>query len=259
MLLNRFNTLISVCLALILSIATLESKAEEVLRVGWPEQSQEPFVLIEGISEKTYSGIYFDLLTEITNETGIKFVFKEVPPLRRRFFFDRGEIDIEIGVHPKWRSKSIVKNALYTDPFMIQRENVYFSKQHQVDASGYLLGQKIGMVRGYSYPEVQPYLDKNVLYRSDFTNESLLAWALAVERVQQAVLKESTAGWINIKAANYPKFIAGKRLDEIKVSIRLHPQHEAAFERLNNAIAQIIKDGRMTSIHKTYTGFDLTP
>lgn len=226
------------------------------LIVAVPEASDPPYVLY---GHQDTPGIYLDLLAEITELTGIKFSYKKAPPVRRKVMFERGEVDIEIGINPKWRSSSVVK-GLYTEPFLNLKEHVY-SRQLESRQS-FFSNPTIGLVRGYSYPEIDSELATDRLLRVNFLSEPLLVKALAHKRVPRIVVKEDIIKWlVNNDLKNKLKLgesvFQGRLIGETAVSLRVHPSKVIEYRAIDDAIEELKNSGKLDNLIDTYRALSL--
>ena len=118
------------------------------------------------------TGIYLDILEEISKITGEIFVPKYLPAARTRILFTSGQIDIVPGVNPAWDKKR-KDISVYSIPFSVSKDVIFFRKGEGVAETNAadLIGKRIATVRGYYYPGYEELFENNKIHRIDLNNE----------------------------------------------------------------------------------------
>jgi polar amino acid transport system substrate-binding protein len=237
----KFFTLISfwlACLSQGLYAATLE--------VGFYNY---PPLMIE--SDK--SGIYHDILNEISKLTGDTFNIRYYPYPRVNFMFNNGGLDIEPGVYPGW-VKDQALPGLFSVPFGKVVDVTVFNagKAFLVKRPEDLQGKTVGMVRGYAYPNLRKLIEDGQLNRSDAVDETQLLKMLHASRFDQIIINKAVAQYSISKLAEYRYFEIGNALNSYDVCMRLSPKLEAWVPQLDRAILHLKKSGAIEKIYAKY-------
>ncbi|MBL4798614.1 MAG: transporter substrate-binding domain-containing protein [Oleispira sp.] len=203
--------------------------------------------------ESPYKGIYLDILEEVANITGDKFVAKYYPAKRKLKAFESGLMHIEPGVNPAWR-KSWKDISVYSIPFGVFTDVIFFKKGNQFSPVGPndLKGKKILTVRGYRYPIYESNFQNNSIIRYDINNEFQMMNFLFSKN------RDADAGFINKDILRYymneskMKFHIGDPIGEVPVTFRFHINKKHVIKRFNSALTSLINNGTIESIIKKY-------
>ena len=84
-----------------------------------------------------FEGIYIDLLTQISQKTGITFRYRDLPQPRIRLYMKYGELDLEPGIDPSWRQeKGEAESSIYSDVFLESPEILVFRPHLNIEKTG---------------------------------------------------------------------------------------------------------------------------
>lgn len=203
--------------------------------------------------ESDGSGIYQDILDEISKLTGDTFHVRYYPYPRISLLFNQGKLDIEPGVYPGW-----VKNhdipGVFSIVFGKVDDALVFSpgKAFPVNTPNDLRGRSVGMVRGYAYPDLKHLIAEGLIDRRDALNEAQLLKMLAAGRFDQIIINKAVAQFNIFNVPEYRYFEVGDVMNSYDVSMRVNPSHEAWLPTLDDAILQLKKTGTLEKIYAKY-------
>ncbi len=203
--------------------------------------------------EQDQSGIYQDIFTELSRLTGDRFNIRYLPYPRLGLLFNSGELDIEPGVYPGWVQNQSLP-GLFSIPFGKVVDALVFAPgaAFPVKSPEDLSGRTLGMVRGYSYPELRELIAKGLLDRRDALNEAQLLKMLAAGRFSQILISKAVAQYNIYKVPAYHNLVLGDVINSYDVSMRVNPRLEAWLPRLDEAILQLKRDGTLQRIYAKY-------
>ena len=203
--------------------------------------------------ERDGSGIYQDILDEISKLTGDTFHVRYYPYPRVSLLFNQGKLDIEPGVYPGWVKNQEVP-GVFSIVFGKVDDALVFSpgKAFAVNAPIDLRGRSVGMVRGYAYPELKHLIAEGLIDRRDGLNEAQLLKMLAAGRFDQIIINKAVAQFNIFNVPEYRHFEVGDVMNSYDVSMRVNPRHEAWLPVLDEAILQLKKSGTLGKIYAKY-------
>ncbi len=222
----------------------------EKFRVTFYSPSLPPYYFSE---DDPRTGIFKDILSEIGKITDDKFEFLYLPAARAILMFERGEVDLEIGVNPQWRSESNV-SGVYTIPYTYCTDSVIFAKGKRIDVNRPedLIGQRIGVVRGYVYPKFTELFESGEIQVEPSKNEKGLLDMLHYKRFDQILMNKVVAQYLIKTEIQYKDFEIGDDVDHIEVMMRLHPEKSQRISQLNSAITKLKSTGKIAEIYSRY-------
>ncbi len=218
----------------------------DTLKVGFYNY---PPMMIE--SER--SGIYQDILDELSKITGHRFNIEYFPYARLAKKFDLGQIDLEPGVFPGWVKQERVPGK-FSVPFGKVVDVLVFApgKHFQVSTPRDLSGRTLGLVRGYTYPDLRELFDSGAVHRSDAVSETQLMTMLAAGRMDQILINKAVAQYNILQVPKYREFVLGDVLGSFDVSMRVHPSKKALLPDLDEAILTLKRSGAIARIYAKY-------
>ncbi|MQA38610.1 substrate-binding periplasmic protein [Rugamonas aquatica] len=121
-------------------------------------------------------GIYSDMVAYLNRKQLGQLSFKLIylPRKRLQLQVERGELDgIVIGMMPHWFDDAAQKKYLWTAPFDTDRYVIVLPAGQAFNMSkpGALAGRTVGMVLGYSYPDLEDWMHQQGLVRSDAASD----------------------------------------------------------------------------------------
>lgn len=203
--------------------------------------------------EQGRAGIYQDILDELGKLTGDTFNVQYYPYPRIGLLFNGGQLDIEPGVYPGWVQDQPIP-GIFSLPFGKIVDVIVFASGRSFPVTGPedLRGKSVGLVRGYSYPDLRALIEAGQIERRNALNEAQLLDMLAKSRFDQAVVNKAIAQYSLATVAEYKRLEIGNVMNSFDVSMRVHPRHEAWLDRLNAAILELKRQGVIEAIYAKY-------
>lgn len=157
----------------------------------------------------------------------------------------------------KWMKN--VDNYLWSDPVLTIKTVLYSSAKKPVEYTGdkSLYGMKIGCIRNYFYPEVQPLFDSGKAERYDVNDDVLLLRMLKAGRVDVAVFDDVSAGWLIREASDLQTsdFHVSERVlgsAELRFVFNMHSGWKERLSEINDRIRKKRADGVIDEIMARY-------
>ena len=220
------------------------------IKVGadiWP-----PFFMAE---DGRYYGIAIEILEEIIAQTGDSIEVVNLPNLRARKAFERGDVDILILDSPTWNSAQENQIALFSETIMKVNEYVYTlnKKEIKIDSFSDLVGKKIHIMRGYHYVLLEDAFLPVPFTIESVNDASLLVHLLAKQRTDAIFMDSINFGYLSAHLAYSPSlFHRGLQLSSSPVAIKLTLKNSKLLLRFNKAIIELKKSGRIDEIVNKY-------
>jgi polar amino acid transport system substrate-binding protein len=191
------------CAACCVLAGWLSNAQADTIKVGF--YNYPPMMI-----EKGQSGIYQDILDELSKATGHQFQVTYFPYTRLARQFDIGEIDLEPGVFPGWVKHHKVP-GVFSVPFGKVVDVLVFApgKQVPVATPRDLSGRTLGLVRGYAYPDLRDMFEQGTIHRADALNEVQLLAMLAGGRMDQILINKAVAQYTIREVSKYSDLVVG--------------------------------------------------
>jgi polar amino acid transport system substrate-binding protein len=199
------------------------------------------------------AGIYQEILDELSKMTGHRFHIQYFPYARLTREFDLGRIDLEPGVFPGWVRQHKVPGK-FSVPFGRVQDVLVFApgKHFRINTPRDLSGRTIGLVRGYTYPDLRELFDSGAVHRSDAVSETQLMAMLAAGRMDQILINKAVAQYNMLIVPKYRDFVLGDVLGSFDVSMRVHPSKKGLLPELDDAIVAMKRSGAIARIYAKY-------
>ena len=203
--------------------------------------------------EQGRTGIYQDLLDELSKLTGDTFNVEYYPYPRIALLFNGGQLDIEPGVYPGWVRHQPTP-GLFSVPFGKVVDVMVFApgKAFPVTRPEDLRGKSVGLVRGYAYPDLRALIEAGQIDRRNALNEAQLLEMLARLRFDQIVVNKAIAQYSQTRVPEYRSLEIGDVMNSFDVSMRVHPRHGAWLHKLDAAILELKRQGAIERIYAKY-------
>ena len=203
--------------------------------------------------ESEQAGIYQEILDELSKITGHRFQIRSFPYARLAQEFDLGRIDLEPGVFPGWVKKQRVPGQ-FSVPFGKVVDVLVFApgKHFRISTPRDLSGRTIGLVRGYTYPDLRELFDSGLVHRADAVSEAQLMAMLSAGRMDQILINKAVAQYNMLLVPKYREFVLGDVLGSFDVSMRVHPNKKALLPELDEAILAMKRSGAIARIYAKY-------
>lgn len=207
-------------------------------------------------SNGQYSGIGFEVLTEVVRRTGDIVTIKNVPNRRSQIMFEGKEVDIMVLDSPLWNDPKKAKSMVFSDKVMSVQEYIYFSrgKYFDVKKPKDLAGRTVNIMRGYYYPVFEKAFKTGMVLKNEVNSESSLIRMLVSKRID-AIFMDSIAFRYTISKLGYDQklFKRGLQLSDTSLCIKVRREKAYILPRFNSAISSMKKDGTIDKIIKKYT------
>lgn len=223
----------------------------ESFNVGGLSSGHPPYVLTSDASGR--KGIYIDILRAITKITNDDFVVRSYPNTRLIKEFESGNIHIEPGVSPLWRTQWH-NISQYSDSFLDYQDIVVFRKNESfpVASRDDLIGKNVATVKSYYYPNFDDGFKTNAIKRYGLIHELQLLKFLSVKQ------RGADLGFINKNVLQYYmakynfNFESGDTIGNTPVMFRFHKDKAHAIPRFNKALNTLRNNGTIDAIINSY-------
>jgi len=138
-------------------------------------------------------GVYPDMVAYLNRQKlgALSFRLIYLPRKRLQMKVENGELDgIVIGMMPHWFDDVAQKKYLWTAPFAVDRY-VIALRRGQRYVPGTLSGKSLGMVLGYSYPDLDAWVRQQGMVRADGPSDEHNLEKLRLGRVDSVAAAES--------------------------------------------------------------------
>lgn len=222
----------------------------ETLKVVLYDGGSPPLFFAKGDSN---TGIYVDLLNEIGKVSGHQFEFVHYPTKRAMALFDNGDVHVEPGINPVWRSNSKVPGG-FTAAFAKAEDVVVFlsGKEKSVKSADDLAGSKVGTIKGFFYPGYMDAFTSRKITRQDSQSEDKLLMKLASERIDAVFIRKEAVQYRMKIDAQFKGLVIGDAIGSADIMFRVHPSKSALVESINIAIEQLKANGKIEEIYAKY-------
>ncbi|WP_174872873.1 substrate-binding periplasmic protein [Vogesella oryzae] len=243
---------LAVTLWLALLAAAGSGQAAE-LRVGVAESDAPPIVVINAARELAPS-LSYDIGVAVAGKLAAKARFLLLSRNRVEPALESSEVDIVCNANPVWFGDA--DKLGWTRDVYAQVERVVTgnSLPRQIQSQQDLAGLRIGVIRGYSYPDVQSLWQRGASVRVDHPRLDSLLRALGMGAVDAVITSElELAGWARSHAAAAQHI----KVQPWQVSIQptycaVAPRSRFSVAQLNQAIAELARSGELRQILQRY-------
>lgn len=200
------------------------------------------------MDETHQNGLYVQLGKAIEAISGIKLKWVFYPYARVDRFFKLGKIDIEIGSSPVWTQHKSIPGQFTHVFYQLEDVAIYQAQKRHFYSGHDIKGQRIGMVRGYSFPQFQADFDQNLAQRVEGANEKQLLKLLLNDRIDQVFMSKLVFMHLQKHEPRYQHLQIGAIVGRYDVAIRVHPNKASIIPAFNQAIEQLKKNGTIESL-----------
>jgi ABC-type amino acid transport substrate-binding protein len=224
---------------------------QTTLIIGYGDHDAAPYAIEK--SEKLHSGIIKDIAIELSSELDIDITFFKTSRKRAERYLESDTIHLFLISSPAWFKNSdklqwSTSVFIEKDIMVIRADNTK-SYQEIIDLKGMI----IGTIRGYSYPKLQPFFDKEFFIRYDVSNLEVNFIRLALNRIDALVNSETLINYHlreNIDAKLYRKIPL--TINQQTIQAALSPNAPIAISQLNQALNKLKDQGVIAAILKKY-------
>lgn len=201
------------------------------------------------IYAKATQGIYVELMKELALVSQQTFKWEHYPYARLDALFTKASVHVEVGSSPLWTSSKRVP-GFYTVPFYTLKDVVVFRRSEETSMKSFsdLIGKRVGLVRGYSFPQFQKAFDDGIATRIDAANELGLMKLLINKRVDQIFVSQDLFLYHQKANKEFIDLISGDVVGSYEVAIRVHPNYKSLVSTLDKGIKTLKEKGVIKKI-----------
>ena len=248
-----FHVLMGLMVSAVIGCGVIQVAAAQTLQAGhieWP-----PYHMYEGT---TLKGIVIEVLDEVSARTGIKFVYRQLPPKRIIKEFRDKTVTLGITSNPVWHQadKDI---SLFSVPYLRYTQVVLMNKGSGITVTGPkdLRGKVLGCDLGYTYADGFEEAFKNgTITRDDGrSGERGNLQKLAANRVDGIIVIDQSARYymkeLQMNPDDFETVYQFKNSTDLY--LRLHISQKALLPALNAALEAMKAEGFIEKIVEKYT------
>jgi len=248
MILKKFKLLI--CFSSLIALSVLADD-KTTLIIGYGDHDSAPYAIESG--ERLSSGIIKDIATELSGELDINITFIKTPRKRTERYLESNTIHLILITTPHWLSNS--EKLQWSDTIFIEKDIMVIkaddSNLYQQLAD--FRGMTIGTIRGYKYPTLQPFFDKEYFVRYDVNNLNVNLIRLGLNRIDALVDAEVLINYQLKKNENPQEFkVLPLVVSEQNIQAALSPNAPVTLVTFNQALNRLKDQGVIAAILKKY-------
>jgi len=248
MILKKFKLLI--CFSSLIALSVLADD-KTTLIIGYGDHNSAPYAIESG--ERLSSGIIKDIATELSGELDINITFIKTPRKRTERYLESNTIHLILITTPHWLSNS--EKLQWSDTIFIEKDIMVIkaddSNLYQQLAD--FRGMTIGTIRGYKYPTLQPFFDKEYFVRYDVNNLNVNLIRLGLNRIDALVDAEVLINYQLKKNENPQEFkVLPLVVSEQNIQAALSPNAPVTLVTFNQALNRLKDQGVIAAILKKY-------
>lgn len=222
--------------------------AIEPLTVGLIDGGRPPYYWKSKNGNLT--GLYIDLLKLIEDRSGLSFIFKFMPQSRIRLRMINGNLDIEPGIDPSWRTEAEEQeNSLYSRVFMVSEEVWIYSKHHELGKLNYkeIEALKPCSVHGFNVTDIQKKPEREIKALSELQIIRLIE----LGRCDYAIMPLDVFSYLSKNTVSHVHMT--RPHVSYKLSLRINKQHFDILAELNKTLVTLISNGAVEHLIIKYT------
>jgi len=248
MILKKLKLLI--CFSSLLALSVFADD-KTTLIIGYGDHNSAPYAIESG--ERLSSGIIKDIATELSGELDINITFIKTPRKRTERYLESNTIHLILITTPHWLSNS--EKLQWSDTIFIEKDIMVIkaddSNLYQQLAD--FRGMTIGTIRGYKYPTLQPFFDKEYFVRYDVNNLNVNLIRLGLNRIDALVDAEVLINYQLKKNENPQEFkVLPLVVSEQNIQAALSPNAPVTLVTFNQALNRLKDQGVIAAILKKY-------
>lgn len=193
------------------------------------------------------SGVYHDMVDYLNRQKlpGLDFKLSYLPRKRLQMMVEENRLDgIVIGMMPHWFDDTAQQKYLWTTPFALDRFVVVTRADSGLKplVSGAMTGRSVGLVLGYVYPDLDDWIQRAGLVRSDGIGEEANLEKLRMGRVDCVAAAESVVRYYMRTHAAQAAFLLTELPARQTERRFLVPHAKAAVHRQLAPVIRKLKD-----------------
>lgn len=196
-------------------------------------------------------GIYHDLIQALQSKLpkNIELRWEYYPYARLDYMFESGRVHLEVGSSPLWTQNKAIP-GIYTQEFYTLSD-VEVTQPEYPDRQDFRVDHdvdRIGIVRGYAFPQFNDLFKSGQAIRVDAKDEKQLLDMLFTRRLQKIFISKELFLYHQSKNNKFNTLKMGSVIGRYEVAIRIHPNAKELLPLLNRAINQLQTQGRIQAI-----------
>ncbi len=207
---------------------------------------------------KMQTGIYNDFLTTFEKRYP-EFTIrrKHLPRKRLNLKFKKKEPFVHALNSPSFtKDKSILasysfaKTIFTTGDYILMRKDKKFSYSQPLDLSG----KKVGVLLGYKYGDLDPYLASGRIKSQRLSKSFQLYQMLSLGRLDAIIINKHVGPFeIKLNGIDFSQFVFAKiPLYEFELTPLIHNSYSEFLEKMNTFIDESLKDGLLKELSQKY-------
>lgn len=221
------------------------------LIIGYGDHDAAPYAIER--AEQLYDGIIKDIVTEISDELDISISFIKTPRRRIERYLENDTIHLVLITNPAWLNNS--EKLQWSDTLFIEQDKMVVmadnlnTYQELLDFRGMI----IGTIRGYKYPDLQPFFDKKHFIRYDVSNLHVNFIRLELNRIDALVDADILINYHLKQVKNAKVFkVLSLTVSQHKIQAALSPNAPVSIIQFNQALKKLKDQGVIAAILKKY-------
>jgi len=237
---------------LFITLTSFSVKANDPLLFIVSYPGSAPYVY-QQIGDDTYLGIIPDILSELikSNQLDIRFVSNSRKRSEENLY--QGKADLML-ISKSWLKSP--EKLIATIPLHQHRSFLYQTHNFATDFSLDKLNErkKVCTRKGFVYPKLEAYFQKNQLVRMDSSSQTTTLNMLFKSRCDLVILSEYHALTLMKSKLfkNKQLFRSNKPISIVPLNIVLRPELNHIKETLNEHIKELTRSGELESIINKY-------
>ena len=155
------------------------------LIIGYGDHDAAPYAIEKG--EKLHAGVIKDIASELADELDIDISFLKTPRKRIERYLENNIVHIVLNTNPVWLNNS--EKLQWSDPLFIEQDKIIVKSSNTKEYKSLLdfKNMIIGTIRGYKYPNLEPYFSKGYFTRYDVSTLEVNLIRLKLNRIDALV------------------------------------------------------------------------
>jgi len=224
---------------------------ETKLLIGYGDHNAPPYAIEK--AEKLYGGIIKDIATELSGELDISITFVKTPRKRTERYLESDTIHLVLITNPSWLSNS--EKLQWSESLFIEKDIIVIKADNpnEYHKIADFRGMLIGTIRGYKYPALQPFFNKEYLIRYDVANLDVNFIRLALNRIDALVDADILINYQLKNNENANLFnVLPITVSQHNIQAALSPNAPITLLQLNQALKKLKDQGVIAAILKKY-------
>lgn len=227
------------------------ANTKDTLIVSYGDHNAAPYAIEEG--ETLHSGIIKDIASEIADELDINISFFKTPRKRTERYLENDTVHLVLISNPVWLDNS--DKLQWSETVFIERDIIVTratnnQKYRKIED---LKGMIIGTIRGFSYPNLQPFFDKEYFIRYDVSNLQVNFIRLELDRIDALVDADVAINYHLLTNKNDKDFrVSPLVVSKHNIQAALSPNSPVSIHDFNKALNKLKEQGVIAAILKKY-------